>query len=129
MTLIVSLVAALSLSLLGSLLNDAAAAVKANEKLAALIKAAQTEGMLNLVWGENTFRGLHGVRELVSGMNKQFGTSIIANWTPGPSQPQMAAKIAQEFAARRALDVRCLYRRFGNLHRHFGNAADGPRPI
>ena len=66
MTLIVSLVAALSLSLLGSLLNDAAAAVKANEKLAALIKAAQTEGMLNLVWGENTFRGLHGVRELVS---------------------------------------------------------------
>src|SRR5438093_1706575 len=99
MTLIVSLVAALSLSLLGSLLNDAAAAVKANEKLAALIKAAQTEGMLNLVWGENTFRGLHGVRELVSRMNKEFGTSIIANWTPGPSQPQMAAKIAQEFAA------------------------------
>ena len=70
-----------------------------NEKLASLIKAAQAEGMLNLVWGENTFRGLQGVRELVSGMNKQFGASIIANWTPGPSQPQMAAKIAQEFAA------------------------------
>jgi len=102
MTLIASLVVALSLSLLGSLLNDAAAAaaaVKANERLATLIKAAQAEGMLNLVWGENTFRGLQGVRELVSGMNKQFGTSIIANWTPGPSQPQMAAKIAQEFAA------------------------------
>ncbi len=70
-----------------------------NDKLTALIKAAQAEGMLNLVWGENTFRGLPGVRELVSGMNKQFGTSIIANWTPGPSQPQMAARIAQEFAA------------------------------
>jgi ABC-type Fe3+ transport system substrate-binding protein len=70
-----------------------------SEKLAALIKTAQSEGMLNLVWGENTFRGLQGVRELVSGMNKQYGTSIIANWTPGPSQPQMAAKIAQEFAA------------------------------
>lgn len=77
----------------------AAAASGANEKLAALKKAAQTEGMLNLVWGENTFRGLQGVRDLVSGMNKHFGTSIIANWTPGPSQPQMAAKIAQEFAA------------------------------
>ena len=71
MTLIVSLVAALSLSLLGSLLNDAAAAVKANEKLAALIKAAQTEGMLNLVWGENTFRGLHGVRQLLSCRHRQ----------------------------------------------------------
>src|SRR5258708_4190790 len=70
-----------------------------NDKLTALIKAAQAEGMLNLVWGENTFRGLPGVRELVSGMNKQFGTSILANWTPGPSQPQMAARIAQEFAA------------------------------
>ena len=77
----------------------AAAASGANEKLAALKKAAQAEGMLNLVWGENTFRGLQGVRDLVSGMNKQFGTSIIANWTPGPSQPQMAAKIAQEFVA------------------------------
>ena len=70
-----------------------------NDKLTALIKAAQAEGMLNLVWGENTFRGLPGVRELVSGMNKQFGTTIIANWTPGPSQPQMAARLAQEFAA------------------------------
>ncbi len=77
----------------------AAATPGVNEKLAALKKAAQAEGMLNLVWGENTFRGLQGVRDLVSGMNKQFGTSIIANWTPGPSQPQMAAKIAQEFVA------------------------------
>jgi len=71
----------------------------AGDKLPALIKAAQSEGMLNLVWGENTFRGLPGVRELVAGMNKQYGTSVIANWTPGPSQPQMAARIAQEFAA------------------------------
>src|SRR5438132_2325693 len=88
-------------------LNSSAAAASsgtlvnkpANEKLQSLIQAAQAEGMLNLVWGENTFRGLPGVRELVSGMNKHFGTSIIANWTPGPSQPQMAARIAQEFAA------------------------------
>src|SRR6266481_809784 len=106
---VVNLVSAL---LLASLINPLflhsshataalAPAVKSptNDKLASLIKAAQAEGMLNLVWGENTFRGLPGVRELVSGMNKQFGTSILANWTPGPSQPQMAAKIAQEFAA------------------------------
>lgn len=71
----------------------------AGDKLPVLIKAAQSEGMLNLVWGENTFRGLPGVRDLVAGMNKQYGTSVIANWTPGPSQPQMAARIAQEFAA------------------------------
>ncbi|HTN71108.1 MAG TPA: extracellular solute-binding protein [Methylomirabilota bacterium] len=70
-----------------------------SDKLPSLIKAAQAEGMLNLVWGENTFHGLTGVRELVAGMNKQYGTSVIANWTPGPSQPQMAARIAQEFAA------------------------------
>jgi ABC-type Fe3+ transport system substrate-binding protein len=104
MSLIGSLVVALTISLIGLLPGDASAAaapapIKTNEKLASLIKGAQAEGMLNLVWGENTFRGLQGVRELVSGMNKQFGTSIIANWTPGPSQPQMAAKIAQEFAA------------------------------
>ena len=92
----------LSTLISGRLANAASSAAvnkTANEKLAALTKAAQAEGMLNLVWGENTFRGLQGVRDLVSGMNKQFGTSIIANWTPGPSQPQMAAKIAQEFAA------------------------------
>src|SRR5262249_47675726 len=71
----------------------------AGDKLPVLIKAAQSEGMLKLVWGENTFRGLPGVRDLVAGMNKQYGTSVIANWTPGPSQPQMAARIAQEFAA------------------------------
>ena len=97
-----------TIALIGQLLVNCAAAnaaatppakKAANEKLAALIKGAQAEGMLNLVWGENTFRGLQGVRELLSGMNQQFGTSIIANWTPGPSQPQMAAKIAQEFAA------------------------------
>src|SRR6266481_3884007 len=106
---VVNLVSAL---LLASLINPLflhsshataalAPAVKSptNDKLASLIKAAQSEGMLNLVWGENTFRGLPGVRELVAGMNKQYGTSVIANWTPGPSQPQMAARIAQEFAA------------------------------
>ena len=43
----------------------AAPAVKSQlNKLAALIKAAQAEGMLNLVWGENTFSGLPGVRDL-----------------------------------------------------------------
>jgi ABC-type Fe3+ transport system substrate-binding protein len=102
MRFVAALVLSLSLFLMAASSGLAAnAPIKKDspEKLAALIKAAQAEGMLNLVWGENTFRGLQGVRDLVSGMNKQFGTSVIANWTPGPSQPQMAAKIAQEFAA------------------------------
>jgi hypothetical protein len=103
MRILAVLILSLSLFLTASLDGLAAnAPVKkeGNEKLGTLVKGAQAEGMLNLVWGENTFRGLQGVRELVSGMNKQFGTSVIANWTPGPSQPQMAAKIAQEFRTR-----------------------------
>ena len=110
MSLVVVLIVALSasfaggfpiVSLVGSDIVLAATPSKtdAGDKLPALIKAAQSEGMLNLVWGENTFRGLPGVRDLVAGMNKQYGTSVIAHWTPGPSQPQMAARIAQEFAA------------------------------
>ena len=68
--------------------------------LEALIKAAQEEKTLNIVWGPS-LGAANGARALQDGMNKMYGTSISINFTPGPSFPQMASRVVQEIQAGR----------------------------
>ncbi len=68
--------------------------------LEALVKAAQNEKNLNVVWGPS-LGAAAGVRALQEGMNKRYGINISINYTPGPSFPQMASRVIQEIQAGR----------------------------
>jgi len=68
--------------------------------LDALVKAAQNEKTLNVVWGPS-LGAAAGVRALQEGMNKRYGINISINYTPGPSFPQMASRVIQEIQAGR----------------------------
>jgi len=65
-----------------------------------VLKAAQSEQSLNLIWGPSLGASA-GVRALQDGLNKKYGTSITLNFTPGPSFPQVASRTVQEIQAGR----------------------------
>jgi iron(III) transport system substrate-binding protein len=65
-----------------------------------LIKAAQAEGQLNVMWGAS-FGASEGARAFENAINKTYGTSIKINYTPGPSMPQMATRTIEEVRAGR----------------------------
>ena len=77
------------------------AAPPANERLRALIDGARQEGALDIVWGENTLAGAAGIETLVRAVNDYYGLDLKVQYTPGPSQPQVATQLVQEFAAGR----------------------------
>ena len=66
-----------------------------------LVDAARREGQLTFVWGATTMGGRDGLRRLAEGFNKHYGLSLDVQFTPGPSMPEMAQRIAQEVAAGR----------------------------
>jgi ABC-type Fe3+ transport system substrate-binding protein len=67
----------------------------------ALVDAARREGQLTFVWGATTMGGREGLRRLAEGFNRQYSLSLDVQFTPGPSMPEMAQRIAQEAAAGR----------------------------
>ena len=85
------------------LIVAAAAPCAAADEPAALksvIEAAKKEGEITLSWG-SLLGGTDGARRLEGLVNKRFGTEIRFNYTPGPSGPEIAARLAQEQAAKR----------------------------
>jgi ABC-type Fe3+ transport system substrate-binding protein len=68
----------------------------------ALLDAARHEGSLSLVWGEGSAGGSEGARRLAVGFNRYYGLNLDVRFTPGPSMPEMAAKVVQEFQGGRA---------------------------
>jgi ABC-type Fe3+ transport system substrate-binding protein len=77
-----------------------AAAPAYTPAMRAAIAGAIKEGSLNVTWG-NILGGADGVREMERLVNQKFGTHLKFIYTPGPSQPEMAGRIAQEAAAGR----------------------------
>jgi ABC-type Fe3+ transport system substrate-binding protein len=69
--------------------------------LQALIDAARQEGAIDLVWGEGSLGGREGTRRLVDGLNRQHGLNLDIRFTPGPSFPEMASRITQEYQSGR----------------------------
>jgi ABC-type Fe3+ transport system substrate-binding protein len=66
-----------------------------------LIQAARDSGdtELNLSWSLASLGGPEATKRYEALMNQMYGTSVKLNLTPGVSQTDMAAKIAQEYAA------------------------------
>jgi iron(III) transport system substrate-binding protein len=71
------------------------------DKLKALVEDARKEGQLALVWGNNTAGGAEAAQQWIEGFNKLYGLNVNVRFTPGPSMPDMATKIIQEFQAQR----------------------------
>lgn len=77
----------------------AMAAMDRTPALDALIKGAEAEGTLNVVWANNSMGGPSGAAALQDAINRDFGMHISIRFTPGPSMPQMSTRIIQEVSA------------------------------
>jgi iron(III) transport system substrate-binding protein len=66
-----------------------------------LLAAARDNGEteLSLSWADNALGGAEGAGRYATLFNRLYGTDIKIHFTPGPSMPNMAAKITQEAAA------------------------------
>src|SRR5579883_3456348 len=69
--------------------------------LQAMVDGARKEGALNLVWGEGTEGGSKGIEQIAAGFNKAYGLDLKVQFTPGPSMPDMGAKMIQEVQTNR----------------------------
>jgi iron(III) transport system substrate-binding protein len=66
------------------------------QSLEQIISGAKKEGEVTLVASASTFGGKKGFAELEAGFNKRFGLKHKVNLAPGPSFPQVAARILTE---------------------------------
>ena len=62
----------------------AMAALAEAETLAQIIEGAKKEGMLRGQWGQNSFGGSEGFKEILAGMNKKYKLDLKGQYTPGP---------------------------------------------
>jgi len=77
----------------------ALAEIKHTPQLDQLIKAAEAEKVLNVVWGGTSLGEAKGAKDIEAGLNRAFHTHFTVNFTPGPSMPQMATRVIQEVKA------------------------------
>ncbi|HEX2244332.1 MAG TPA: ABC transporter substrate-binding protein, partial [Gammaproteobacteria bacterium] len=75
------------------------AAVAHAETLAQIIEGAKKEGMLRGQWGQNSFGGSEGFKEILAGMNKKYKLDLKGQYTPGPDMQRLMLRIIQENAA------------------------------
>jgi ABC-type Fe3+ transport system substrate-binding protein len=70
-------------------------------ELQAIVEGARQEGQLTLIWGEGTLGGSEGVQRIVDGLNRRYGLSLSAQFTPGPGMAPMTTKLTEEMQANR----------------------------
>ncbi len=68
----------------------------ASSGLQAIIDGARKEGTLTLTYGEGTLGGGEGAKRFIAMVNKAYGLDLKAEFTPGPSMPEMVTKVLQE---------------------------------
>jgi len=68
----------------------------AQETLEQIVAGAKKEGEVTLMASASTFGGKKGFAELEAGFNKRFGLKHKLNLAPGPSFPQVAARVLTE---------------------------------
>jgi ABC-type Fe3+ transport system substrate-binding protein len=76
--------------------SPTAPAAVASPGLQAVIEGARREGGLTLVWGEGSLGGAEGARRFAERVNALYGLRLDVNYTPGPSNAAMVAKILEE---------------------------------
>src|SRR5215471_12249247 len=64
-----------------------------------LVTGAKKEGEVTLIASASTFGGKKGFAELEAAFNKRYGLTSKVNLAPGPSFPQVAARIMSELKA------------------------------
>ena len=69
------------------------------ETLAQIVEDAKKEGMLRGQWGQNSFGGSEGFKEILAGMNKKYKLDLKGQYTPGPDMQRLMLRIIQENAA------------------------------
>jgi ABC-type Fe3+ transport system substrate-binding protein len=69
------------------------------ETLTQIIDGAKKEGMLRGQWGQNSFGGSEGFKEILAGMNKKYKLDLKGQYTPGPDMQRLMLRIIQENAA------------------------------
>ena len=79
--------------------QHATAETARSPQLDQLIKAAASEGELDVMWGGSSLGADEGVADLQDGLNHAYGINIKVHYTPGPSMPQLATRIIQEVKA------------------------------
>jgi ABC-type Fe3+ transport system substrate-binding protein len=67
-----------------------------SDTLEQLTAGAKKEGEVTLMASASTFGGKKGFADLEAGFNKKFGLKHRVNLTPGPSFPQVAARVLTE---------------------------------
>jgi ABC-type Fe3+ transport system substrate-binding protein len=78
---------------------DAAESASTTGLLAKLIEGAKEEKELILVGGGGTWGDADTLTALEKGLNKKYGLNARIKFAPGPSMPDMARRIADEFKA------------------------------
>ena len=85
------------MAIFGACLHMLCAAYSTNaQTLEGLIAGARKEGEVTLVASDSTFGGKKGFAELEAGFNKRLGLKHKLNLAPGPSFPQVAARVLTE---------------------------------
>jgi ABC-type Fe3+ transport system substrate-binding protein len=102
MKIVRSIVAAAAASLVFMSASGLARSAEMTPALQTVIKAAQAEGSLKIVWLQSALGGGRGAKAIQDGMNKMFGTNIDIKFAPGGSFPQVGNQIAAEQKAGRA---------------------------
>ena len=71
----------------------------AQDTLEQLVAGAKKEGEVTLIASASTFGGKKGFAELEAAFNKRYGLASRVNLAPGPSFPQVAARVLAELKA------------------------------
>jgi ABC-type Fe3+ transport system substrate-binding protein len=77
--------------------SDAAART---DELKQVIAGAKKEGAMKVLWTEGHFGGDVGLRDMVSAMNKMYGTNVKLQFTQGRSFPANLGRLTQEYKAK-----------------------------
>jgi len=64
-----------------------------------LIEGARKEGTLRGQWGQASFGGSEGFKEIVANINKKYKLDLKGQYTPGPDMQALMLRIIQEAAA------------------------------
>ena len=106
-----------------ALLSAPAVAQPFTPALQKVIDAAKQEGVLTLSYG-SALDGAAGALKLQAMVNKKFGTNLKFNYTPAPSGPEMASRIAQEAASGRPSSTDIFFTSLTSDNAHLFQAID-----
>lgn len=90
-------------------------AADAPKTLEELVAGAKQETTLRAMWSTRSLNGSKGMKQIVAGMNKKYGTSIKPQFTPGPNMSQMVGRLTRELKAGQPASSDVLWNNSGSM--------------